>query len=399
MISSTRRQFACALFSLTTLLGQTKPAALDPREIYEKVESGVVAIEVLGLDGKVAKTGSGFLVSSDGKLLTNFHVIAHSKQATVRLANGDAYDTVEVLSVDRRKDIAFLKIQAVELPFLSLGKSGSVEIGDAIYSVSNPLGSALQNTLSQGLVSGKRDMDGYRVLQVSAPISHGSSGGPIFNTAAEVVGIAAFTIESGQNLNFAIPIDYARGMLSANNPQPLGSVYEPEPPAETQKPAQAEPQVAAPPPAGPPSPQPTAVVAPTPAPASIPPEMRNQISVYLERQIRAWTDVEARQAIGEPLRHRFAYDLNRNVTGDIYAYADPTRLYREFELAFDSKTKRLTNVFIYPWNMTWDQGKKAWGEDAKVTKNPDSTRMYAYRKRRLNVLVGTDGKIISFGVY
>jgi trypsin-like peptidase len=360
------------------------------------VEAGVVAIEAFGPDGKVAKTGSGFLVSSDGKLLTNYHVIAHSKQATVRLANGDAYDTVEVLSVDRRKDIAFLKIQAVDLLYLSLGRSGIVEIGDAIYSVSNPLG-ALQNTLSQGLVSGKRDMDGYRVLQVSAPISHGSSGGPIFNTAAEVVGIAAFTIESGQNLNFAIPIDYARGMLSANNPQPLASVYEPEPSPETQKTAQAEPQVPAQPPNTPPNPQPTASVAPTPA--TIPPEMRNQISVYLERQIRTWTDVEARQAIGDPLRHRFAYDLNRNVTGDIYAYADPTRLYREFELDFDSKTKRLTNIIIYPWSLTWDQGKKMWGEDAKLTKNPDSTRMYAYRKRRLNVLVGTDGKIISFGVY
>jgi serine protease Do len=95
---------------------------------------------------------------------------------------------VEVLSVDKRKDIALLKIQAVELPYLALGRSGAVEIGDTIYSVSNPLGTALQNTLSQGLVSGKRDMEGYRVLQISAPISHGSSGGPIFNTAAEVVG-------------------------------------------------------------------------------------------------------------------------------------------------------------------------------------------------------------------
>ena len=66
--------------------------------------------------------------------------------------------------------------------------------------MSNPLGAMLQNTLSQGLTSGKREMDGFRVFQVSAPISHGSSGGPIFNTSAEVVGIAAFMLEGGQNL-------------------------------------------------------------------------------------------------------------------------------------------------------------------------------------------------------
>jgi V8-like Glu-specific endopeptidase len=387
-----RRQLFCGLLGVAAAIGQTKPGALDPREIYKRVEAAVVAVEAIGPDGKPTKTGTGFLISSDGRFLTNYHVISHSKQATVHLANGDAYDTVEVLSVDKRKDIALLKIQAVELPYLALGRSGAVEIGDTIYSVSNPLGTALQNTLSQGLVSGKRDMDGYRVLQVSAPISHGSSGGPIFNTAAEVVGVAAFSFEGGQSLNFAIPIDYARGMLSANNPQPLASVYEPEPPPEIQKPGQAEPQL--PPPSASPTHSQTSV-----APATIPPDMRNQISIYLERQMRVWTDVEAQQALGNPLRHRFAYDQNKSLIGDIYAYADPTRLYREFELTFDSNTKKLTGIFMYPWNLTWEQGKRMWGEDARIVKNPDGSRLYLYRTRRLNVLVGKDGKIVSFGVY
>src|SRR4051812_223883 len=90
-------------------------------EIYKKTSPAVVLIEAYDDKGEVASAGSGFIVSSDGKILTNYHVIAHTKRATVRLANKDAYDTVEVLDIDKRKDIALLKIKAVDLPTLSLG--------------------------------------------------------------------------------------------------------------------------------------------------------------------------------------------------------------------------------------------------------------------------------------
>jgi S1-C subfamily serine protease len=128
----------------------------------------VVLVETYGDDGKVSGAGSGFLVSADGKILTNFHVIAHTKRATVRLANDDAYDSVSVLDVDRRKDIALLKIKAVDLPYLKLGHSVSAQVGDKLYTLGNPLG-ALQNTLSEGLLSGIRQMDGYKMFQLSAP--------------------------------------------------------------------------------------------------------------------------------------------------------------------------------------------------------------------------------------
>jgi serine protease Do len=95
-------------------------------------------------------------------------VIAHTKRATVRLANDDAYDSVSVLDVDRRKDIALLKIKAVDLPYLKLGHSVSAQVGDKLYTLGNPLG-ALQNTLSEGLLSGIRQMDGYKMFQLSAP--------------------------------------------------------------------------------------------------------------------------------------------------------------------------------------------------------------------------------------
>src|SRR5207245_8225354 len=126
---------------------------------------------------------------------------------------------------------ALIKIKAIDVPYLPLGKASSVDVGDRIFSLSTPLG-LLQNTLSEGIVSGIRLADGYRYFQVSAPISHGSSGGPILNVSGEVIGITALTIEEGQNLNFAVPIDYAKGMLTSNQPRTLASIYEPEPPPD-----------------------------------------------------------------------------------------------------------------------------------------------------------------------
>jgi S1-C subfamily serine protease len=108
---------ALVLSAVHPLRGQEK----TPGDIYKTAGPSVVLIETYGEDGKVSGSGSGFLVSADGRILTNFHVIAHTKRATVRLANEDAYDTVRVLNVDKRKDIALLKIDAVSLPWLKLG--------------------------------------------------------------------------------------------------------------------------------------------------------------------------------------------------------------------------------------------------------------------------------------
>jgi S1-C subfamily serine protease len=222
------KMLASALcLSLLASAQQGRGTIASAGDIYRKSSPAVVLIELYNEKGEVSATGSGFLISPDGKILTSYHVIAHTKQATVRLANGDAYDSVDVLDTDKRKDIALIKIKAVELPCLQLGKSSAVDVGDKVFSLSTPLG-LLQNTLSEGIVSGIRSGDGYRYFQVSAPISHGSSGGPIFNASGQVIGLATATIEEGQNLNFVVPIDYAKGMLTSNQPRSLTSIYEPE---------------------------------------------------------------------------------------------------------------------------------------------------------------------------
>ena len=102
----THARVAALLLTISVAVATSQDRTnLDPTQLYRQVQASVVLIEVYGADGKVTKTGSGFVVSADGRLLTNYHVIAHAKQATVRLANGDAYDAVEAVSIDKRKDI------------------------------------------------------------------------------------------------------------------------------------------------------------------------------------------------------------------------------------------------------------------------------------------------------
>lgn len=386
-----RGQALIVVFSSVTanVLGfcaQTQKAPVSAGEIYKSASPSVVLIEMYDEKGEVSKTGSGFIVSATGAILTNYHVIAHSKRATVRLANQDAYDTVDVLDFDKRKDIALIKIKAIDLPYLRLGRSSQVEVGDKVYSLSNPLG-LFQNSLSEGIVSGIRQGDGYRYFQMSAPISHGSSGGPIFNANGEVIGIAVATLEEGQNLNFAVPIDYAAGMLTSSQPRSLASIYEPEPPK-----SQAEPPKN---PSPPPSPPGTAVSSAVPNPSD---EMKKSNMAYLETKLRTWTAEDAKKELGEPVRSRPAY-AGKVVDGIVYAYPDPTHLLRELELNFDGRTKTLRAIYGYPWSMTWEQCKQIWGDDARIQKNADGSKFHMYRHRNLMVLVDKSDHVVSIGIY
>ncbi|MGD8496010.1 MAG: S1C family serine protease [Gemmatimonadales bacterium] len=192
------------------------PANLE--ELSEMATAAVVLIEVEL--GKRSRQGSGFIVSQDGLILTNYHVIRDATDARVRLASGDVYDRVSVMATDERRDLAVLKVSGFSLPTLALGNSDSVHIGMDVVAIGSPMG--LENTVSTGIVSGRRtEPRGFRLLQISAPASTGSSGGPVLTRDGQVIGIAASQFRSGQNLNFAVPINYARGMLSEVDGEPL----------------------------------------------------------------------------------------------------------------------------------------------------------------------------------
>ena len=165
--------------------------------------------------------GTGFVVSGNGLVASNLHVIAGNSKITVTLADHREYDVVEIFSGDRQHDLVIMRIEAQKLPALSLGDSDAIHPGDAIVAIGHPLG--LEDTVSNGLVSAIRKLDDdLTVLQISAPIAPGSSGGPIFNDRGEVIGVATAIMMGGQNLNFGVPITYVKDAL--RRPAPVNLV-------------------------------------------------------------------------------------------------------------------------------------------------------------------------------
>src|SRR5579871_5778726 len=183
---------------------------LTAAEVFKRSVPAIVAIDCLGPATKLG-SASGFIVSDNGKIVTNFHVIQQCIGVSVHLSNGDIYDTANVIETDARRDLALIRIKAVSLPVLPLADSNSAEVGQTVFSIGNPNG--LQNTLQQGLVSGFREMDGYRLMQVSASINPGNSGGPILDDQGQVIAISKGYIAGAENLGFAVPINYAKGYL------------------------------------------------------------------------------------------------------------------------------------------------------------------------------------------
>jgi S1-C subfamily serine protease len=185
---------------------------LEASTIYEKSVSSVVNITCVDSKGNVS-VGSGVILRSDGIIATNHHVIFDAVAAKVSLPNGDIYDDVAILDTDERKDIAIIKIKAVSLPVLESANSDLVKIGSTVYTIGSPKG--LTGSLSAGLISGLRsaselspDLVGFRIIQFTAPTSHGSSGGALLDENGKLIGLVFASKVGGQNLNVAIPVNY-----------------------------------------------------------------------------------------------------------------------------------------------------------------------------------------------
>ena len=184
--------------------------------IYNRQSESVVLIGAMRDKGG-SSLGSGFIVTSDGVIVTNLHIIHKSKKIAVRLKNKKEYNNVQILKIDPRKDIAIIKIDAKGLKPVSLGDSNQVKVGQKVVAIGNPIG--LENTVSDGLVSSLRDTnEGFKVFQVSVPLSSGSSGGSLFNLKGEVIAITTATNTQGQNINFALPINCAKPLLKGYLP-------------------------------------------------------------------------------------------------------------------------------------------------------------------------------------
>lgn len=169
--------------------------------------------------GQPLALGSGFAVG-DGVIATNMHVIEGASAARLKvIGRPQTYTVGGVLGTDNAADLAVLKVAGLEAPPLHLGDSKQAAVGDQVFAVGNPEG--LEGTFSAGIISGIRSIGANRLLQITAPISPGSSGGPVIDSTGKVLGIAVATFKEGQNLNFAVPVSYLRALLGRSVGAPV----------------------------------------------------------------------------------------------------------------------------------------------------------------------------------
>ena len=175
-----------------------------PSQIYEMIVSATVRVESCDKNGKMHNVGSGFFITDNGELVTNYHVIAGAYSVRVKLYGGTEYVVAQVKGYNISNDIAVLKIDLMGNSYLKLSET-SVKTGDPVYALGSPLG--VDDIFTDGVVSNpSKKISGVSYIAFTAPIANGSSGGPLVNARGEVVGINSQIALDGQNLNFALPV-------------------------------------------------------------------------------------------------------------------------------------------------------------------------------------------------
>ena len=197
---------------------QKPQVRMSPREIIDTSSPAIVRIEA----GE-AKVGTGFILDESGLIATNLHVIKGESDVRVKLyKDATDYRVVTVAAIDESHDLALIRIKPKKpLPVLRLGDSSAVSAGDRIYAIGNPLG-VFDYSITDGLISQVRPLSpDLTILQISAAISQGSSGGPLFNQFGEVIGVTTAIITQGQAINLAVPANYLRPLIQRPISMPL----------------------------------------------------------------------------------------------------------------------------------------------------------------------------------
>jgi S1-C subfamily serine protease len=251
-----RRPSVVALVLLLCLGTAPEASAQAARQIAKQVFPSVVLLVLEQADGKTISQGSGFFVRSD-VVVTNYHVIAEATRGVAKIVGKDtSYPIAGVVAASESLDLALVRISGANAPALPLGSDADVAVGDDVYVAGSPRG--LEGTFSQGIVSATRRTKERRLLQITAAISPGSSGGPVLNSKGAVIGVAVASLRDSQNLNFAVAVGEVHRLLTQVGPvQPFPS-------------AQRTPTVAAKPPEPGQAPVPKTIL-PTP-PAPVPPD-------------------------------------------------------------------------------------------------------------------------------
>ena len=194
-------------------------APMSPAALFAKASSAVVQVLVHDSARKFVGQGSGFFVSPDGLLITNYHVVKDAVHASIRMDNKATLYVQRIVATAPESDLALLQVarRGKPLPHLPVAEGDPPQVGTKVLAIGNPQG--LTNTLSEGVISGVRKDSGRAVrIQTTAPISQGASGGPLLTLDGQVVGVTTYYVRDRQHANFAIPASQVRQLIrKANN--------------------------------------------------------------------------------------------------------------------------------------------------------------------------------------
>jgi len=193
------------LLAVTALIASFSVQANNATAVFESVSNSIVVVYGKNTQGKTVSLGSGVVLST-GEIVTNCHVIEESISLAVKHGTREFPATLKYSDYD--SDICSLTVPGLSAPAVTLGSSKSLKVGQKVFAVGAPRG--LELTLSEGIVSSLREVKGGRYLQISAPISPGSSGGGLFDSSGHLIGLPTFYISEGQQLNFAVPVEWVK---------------------------------------------------------------------------------------------------------------------------------------------------------------------------------------------
>jgi regulator of sirC expression with transglutaminase-like and TPR domain len=196
---------------------EKRPAITDKavERIAATAKKSIAVVTVTGRDGKREGLGTGFVISADGLIATNLHVIGDARPISVQL-DGKTYEVTSIHATDRPADLAIIRIDAKDLTPLALGDSSKLAQGAAVVALGNPLG--LERSVVAGVVSGTREIEGRSMIQLAMPVERGNSGGPLVDLDGRVHGIITMKSAITENLGFAVPINSLKPLLAKPNP-------------------------------------------------------------------------------------------------------------------------------------------------------------------------------------
>lgn len=209
-----------ATLTFLLLITMTQVAALDVKSVFETTRPSVVLIVAYDENDQPIGMGSGFFFGDTKTLATNLHVVQNASKLAIKLSSGETGWIDTVLGVDAGRDLALLQSSVPGTPIKAAGRLP--DIGEDILAIGNPSG--LEGTVSTGIISGIRTEDGSQYFQITAPISPGSSGGPIIDENSEVLGVSTFYLDGAQSLNFAMPAAYLMKLYNNRNKTSLSTL-------------------------------------------------------------------------------------------------------------------------------------------------------------------------------